>query len=117
MTDHRKQNHILPDCQWHNPTAACRSGVSSVSAQYIQHKFVGRLILEDGSEQERTLNIADSPLRHLLVFVLLTAALLAGRKLRRIFLRAKTDKRMRTAGKVIPQARRAEKNLWQPGAM
>lgn len=41
--------------------------------------FVGRLFLEDGSEQERTLNIADSPLRHLLVFLLLTAALLAGR--------------------------------------
>lgn len=47
--------------------------------------FVGRLILEDGTHQERTLNIADSPLRHLLVFVLLTAALLAGRKLWRVF--------------------------------
>lgn len=43
--------------------------------------FVGRIFLEDGSEQERTLNIADSPLRHLLVFALLTAALLAGRKM------------------------------------
>lgn len=43
--------------------------------------FVGRIIWEDGSEQERTLNIADSPLRHLLVFVLLTAVLFGGRKL------------------------------------
>ena len=47
--------------------------------------FVGRLFLEDGSEQERTLNIADSPLRHLLAFLLLTAAMLAGRKLWNIF--------------------------------
>lgn len=47
--------------------------------------FVGRIFLEDGSEQERTLNIADSPLRHLLVFVFLTAALLGGRKLWDIF--------------------------------
>lgn len=47
--------------------------------------FVGRLILEDGSEQERTLNIADSPLRHFLVFILFTAAVLAGRKLWRAF--------------------------------
>lgn len=47
--------------------------------------FVGRLILEDGTHQERTLNIADSPLRHLLVFVVLTAALLLGRKLWRSF--------------------------------
>ncbi|MCX4321444.1 MAG: hypothetical protein OSJ59_00615 [Lachnospiraceae bacterium] len=47
--------------------------------------FVGRLFLEDGSEQERTLNIADSPLRHLLAFLLLTAAMLAGRKLWDIF--------------------------------
>lgn len=45
--------------------------------------FVGRLFLEDGSEQERTLNIGDSPLRHLLVFVLLTAAYLAVRMLAR----------------------------------
>ncbi len=47
--------------------------------------FVGKLILEDGSEQERTLNIADSPLRHLLAFFLLTMALLAGRKLWHVF--------------------------------
>ena len=43
--------------------------------------FVGRLVLEDGTHQERTLNIADSPMRHLLVFILLTAAVLGGRKL------------------------------------
>lgn len=43
--------------------------------------FVGRLVLEDGTHRERTLNIVDSPLRHLLVFFLLTAALLLGRKL------------------------------------
>ena len=43
--------------------------------------FVGRLLLEDGSEQERTFNIADSPLRHLLIFVLATAAVLAGKRI------------------------------------
>lgn len=43
--------------------------------------FVGRLVLPDGSEREKTLNIADSPLRHLLFFLLLTAALLAGKKI------------------------------------
>lgn len=43
--------------------------------------FVGRLVLEDGSERERTFNIADSPLRHFLVFAVLTAALLAGRRI------------------------------------
>lgn len=42
--------------------------------------FVGRVFLEGGAEQERTLNIADSPLKHLLFFVLLTAFLLAGKK-------------------------------------
>lgn len=47
--------------------------------------FVGRLIQEDGSHQERTLNIADSPFGHLLVFVLLSAALLAGRKWQQAF--------------------------------
>lgn len=53
--------------------------------------FVGRLIREDGSEQERTLNITDSPLRHLMVFFLLTAALLAGRKLWNVFGMRKND--------------------------
>lgn len=53
--------------------------------------FVGRLIRENGSEQERTLNIADSPLHHLLAFFLLTAALLAGRKLWNAFGLGKKD--------------------------
>lgn len=43
--------------------------------------FVGRLLLEDGSWQEKTLNIADSPLRHFLVFALVTAAWLVGRRI------------------------------------
>lgn len=47
--------------------------------------FVGRLLLADGSDQERSFNIADSPLRHLLVFLVLTAALLAGRQAVRAF--------------------------------
>lgn len=47
--------------------------------------FVGRVFLEDGAEQERTLNIADSPLKHLLFFVLLTAFLLVGKKLAQVF--------------------------------
>lgn len=42
--------------------------------------FLGTLVLEDGSWQERTLNIADSPLRHLLLFLVLSVMLLAGRK-------------------------------------
>lgn len=54
--------------------------------------FVGTLFLEDGSGQERSLNIADSPLRHLLVFVLLTVVLLAGRKLWKLFYERKRDK-------------------------
>lgn len=41
--------------------------------------FVGRLVFEDGIERERTLNIADSPLKHLVFFVLLTVVLLAGK--------------------------------------
>lgn len=45
--------------------------------------FVGRLLLEDGSDRERTFNIADSPLRHLLVFLLLTVILLAVRRIER----------------------------------
>ena len=47
--------------------------------------FVGRVFLEDGAEQERTLNIADSPLKHLFFFVLLTAFLLVGKKLAQAF--------------------------------
>lgn len=43
--------------------------------------FVGRMVLEDGSHRERTLNIADSPLKHLLVFAVLTVVLLAGKRI------------------------------------
>lgn len=39
--------------------------------------FIGVIINEDGSVQDRTLNIADSPFRHLLVFVLVLAVLAA----------------------------------------
>lgn len=86
MTDHRKQNHIF----YRIVNGTIRLLLAGAVFLLFLHSifstsFVGRLILEDGSEQERTLNIADSPLRHLLVFVLLTAALLAGRKLRRTF--------------------------------
>ncbi len=42
--------------------------------------FVGRLFLEDGSEQERTLNIADSPLRHLFLFVIFSTIFFLARK-------------------------------------
>lgn len=37
--------------------------------------FVGRVFLWDGSEQEQTLNIADSPLRHLFLFLFFTVSL------------------------------------------
>lgn len=47
--------------------------------------FVGRIFQADQTEQERTLNIVDSPLRHLMVFFLVTAALLAGRKLWKVY--------------------------------
>lgn len=43
--------------------------------------FVGRVFLEDGSEQEKTMNIADNPLRHLLIFVVLTVLLILVRNL------------------------------------
>ncbi len=43
--------------------------------------FVGRIILEDGSVQERTLNIADKPLRHLILFVFLSVSLILARRL------------------------------------
>lgn len=43
--------------------------------------FVGRLLFADGSDQERSFNIADSPLRHLFVFLVLTAVMLAGRRI------------------------------------
>ena len=65
--------------------------------------FVGRLFLEDGREQERTLNIADSPLRHLLVFLLLTAVLLAGGRIVRSF---------KERGDIKLYARRREIAFW-----
>lgn len=65
--------------------------------------FVGRLVLEDGKEQERTLNIADSPLRHLLVFLLLTAVLLAGGWVVRSF---------KERGDIKVHARRRETVFW-----
>lgn len=43
--------------------------------------FVGRVSLLDGSEQERTLNITDSPLRHLFLFVFFTVSLYLARGL------------------------------------
>ncbi len=43
--------------------------------------FVGKIILADGSEQERTLNIADSPLRHFFLFVFFSASLFLARRL------------------------------------
>lgn len=53
--------------------------------------FVGRLVLEDGSERERTFNISDSPLRHFLVFVVLTAVILAGKGIAQAY-RARSGK-------------------------
>lgn len=43
--------------------------------------FVGRIFSADGSEQERTLNIADNPLRHLVLFVFLSVSLFLARRL------------------------------------
>lgn len=43
--------------------------------------FVGKIFLEDGSERERTLNIADNPLRHLILFVFLSVSLILARRL------------------------------------
>lgn len=65
--------------------------------------FVGRLIFEDGREQERTLNIADSPFRHLLVFLLLTAVLFAGRRV---------AERVRERGYEKDYARRRKAVFW-----
>ncbi|MDD6810297.1 MAG: hypothetical protein PUD93_00265 [Lachnospiraceae bacterium] len=42
--------------------------------------FIGVITKEDGSLQERTLNIADSPLKHLVIAVLFMAALVLMRK-------------------------------------
>lgn len=43
--------------------------------------FVGRIFLADGAEQERTLNIADKPLRHLILFFFLSLSLILARRL------------------------------------
>lgn len=43
--------------------------------------FVGRVFLWDGSEQEQTLNIVDSPLRHLFLFLFFTVSLYLARGL------------------------------------
>ena len=72
--------------------------------------FVGRLFREDGSEQERTLNIADRPLRHLLVFLVLSAALLVGRKLRDTFGARKNDRTDVQSGEIGPV--RADLIFW-----
>ena len=63
MTDHRKQNHIF----YRIVNGTIRLLLAGAVFLLFLHSifstsFVGRLILEDGSEQERTLNIADSPL-------------------------------------------------------
>lgn len=86
MINHTEQNHIF----YRIVNDMIRLLLSGAVFLLFLHSifstsFVGRLMLEDGSEQERTLNIADSPLRHLLVFVLLTAVLLGGRKLWDVF--------------------------------
>lgn len=65
--------------------------------------FVGRLLLEDGSERERTFNIADNPLRHLVVFLVLTAVLLAGRQMVRV---------LRERGCLKGDARHREAVFW-----
>ncbi len=72
--------------------------------------FVGRIFLEDGSEQERTLNIADNPLRHLLAFALLTVVLLAGRKLWDVVRRR--NERMETEGQAKDSACRGSELFW-----
>lgn len=43
--------------------------------------FLGKIILEDGTLQERTLNIADTPSRHFFLFVLCSASFFLARRL------------------------------------
>lgn len=43
--------------------------------------FLGKIVLADGTQQERTLNIADSPLRHFFLFVLCSASFFLARRL------------------------------------
>lgn len=82
MKNHTEQNHIFSRIVNSLIRLLLAGAVFLLFLHSIfSTSFVGRIFLEDGSEQERTLNIADSPLRHLLVFVFLTAALFGGRKL------------------------------------
>ncbi len=81
MINHTEQNHIF----YRIVNGMIRLLLAGAVFLLLLHSifstsFVGKLILEDGSDQEKTLNIADNPLRHLFVFLVLTAALLAGRK-------------------------------------
>lgn len=43
--------------------------------------FLGKIVLEDGTQQERTLNIADSPLRHFFLFIICSATFFLARRL------------------------------------
>lgn len=43
--------------------------------------FLGKIVLEDGTLQERTLNIADAPLRHFFLFVLCSASFFLAQRL------------------------------------
>lgn len=43
--------------------------------------FLGKIVLEDGTLQERTLNIADTPSRHFFLFVLCSASFFLARRL------------------------------------
>lgn len=54
--------------------------------------FVGEIVKEDGSMQERTLNIADSPWKHLIVFAAVTIVLLLLRKAYGLWLANKEEK-------------------------
>lgn len=90
MINHTEQNHIFYRIVNGMIRLLLAGAIFLLFLQSIfSTSFVGKLIREDGSEQERTLNIADSPFRHLLVFFLLTAALLVGRKLWKAFLAKK----------------------------
>ncbi|MCM1426144.1 MAG: glycosyltransferase family 39 protein [Eubacterium sp.] len=56
--------------------------VSGICLQsMLSTSFLGYIIKEDGSRQQRTLNIPDSLLRHLLVFILCMAAFVLVRRL------------------------------------
>lgn len=63
--------------------------------------FVGRIFLADGSEQERTLNIADKPLRHLILFVFLSVSLILARRLWRAAQDQSFGQRMARFGNLV----------------